>query len=132
METIGDRICRARRVCLLIALAALVTGASVADTPVYAEGEDYVNYGWHNLGGADIRIESCPGASQGYAAGGLDVPGEWIMLKAEFPRAGCYEPHVVYQADYGDTVAFELIVPDQPVPGGSVSSSFVAVGWGFG
>ena len=73
-----------------IALAALFiaagAAASRADAPVYAEGEDYLNYEWHNIGGTDIRVESCSGASQGLAAGGLDVPGEWIMLKAVFPK----------------------------------------------
>ncbi len=39
------------------------------DTPVYAEGEDYLNYVWHNIGGFDIRLESCSSASQGLRGG---------------------------------------------------------------
>lgn len=118
------------------ALAALfivaVAVPSVGDTPVYAEGEDYLNYEWHNIGGFDIRVESCSGASQGYAAGGLDVAGEWIMLKAVFPKSGCYEAHVFYQAEYGDTVAFDVKLLDPSVPGGVVPTSFAGPGWGFG
>ncbi|MBM3308170.1 MAG: hypothetical protein FJY74_07585 [Candidatus Eisenbacteria bacterium] len=118
----------------IAALATIAVSAvvGVSDTPVYVEGEDFVSYAWHNLGGADIRIEWCSGASQGYAAGGLDVPGEWIMLKVDFLRSGCYEPHVIYQAGYGDTVSFNVKVLDESAPGGSVTSAFTATGWGFG
>jgi hypothetical protein len=116
--------------------AALLVVALVApsrgDTPVYAEGEDYLNYVWHNIGGFDIRIESCSSASQGYAAGGLDVTGEWIMLKAVFPKSGCYDAHVLYQAEYGDTVAFDVKVMDAAAPGGIVTIPFTGEGWGFG
>ena len=119
-----------------IALAALFIAAgavaSRAAAPVYAEGEDYLNYEWHNIGGSDIRVESCSGASQGLAAGGLDVPGEWIMLKAVFPESGCYDVHVFYQAGYGDTVAFDVKVLDPSAPGGVVPVSFSGQGWGFG
>jgi hypothetical protein len=118
-----------------VAALVMIAGSAVvgvSDTPVYVEGEDFVSYGSHNLGGDDIHVEWCSGASQGYAAGGLDVPGEWIMLKVDFLRSGCYEPHVFYQAGYGDTVSFNVRVLDESAPGGSVVSAFTATGWGFG
>jgi len=118
------------------ALAALfvlaVAVPSVGDAPVYVEGEDYLSYGWNNIGGYDIRVESCSGASQGLAAGGLDVPGEWIKLKVVFARSGCYDVHVLYQAEYEDTVAFDVKVLDTSAPGGVVAASLTGQGWGFG
>jgi hypothetical protein len=127
-----------RRGCSLgaAAIAAALTVAAAVpaagDVPVYAEGEDYPSYGWNNIGGLDIRVESCSGASQGLAASGLDVPGEWIKLKVSFPRSGCYDAHVFYQAEYGDTVAFDVKVLDSPAPGGVVPVSLAGQGWGFG
>jgi hypothetical protein len=129
-ETRAARAGSAAALAVLLIVAAAVP--SIAETPVFAEGEDYLNYVWYNIGGFDIRVESCSGASQGYAAGGLDVAGEWIMLKAAFPRAGCYEAHVFYQAEYGDTVAFDVKLLDPSVPGGFVPASFAGPGWGFG
>ena len=127
-RTGGTRLTAALAVIFLVALAA----RSAGDEPVYAEGEDYLNYEWHNIGGFDIRVESCSGASQGYAAGGLDVPGEWIMLKVVFTKSGCYDAHVFYQAEYDDTVAFDVKVLDPAAPGGVVPVSFTGQGWGFG
>jgi len=105
---------------------------SAGEEPVYVEGEEYVSYGWNNIGGYDIRVESCSGASQGLAAGGLDVAGEWIKLKVVFTRGGCYDVHVLYQAEYDDTVAFDVKVFDPSAPGGVVAASLTGQGWGFG
>jgi len=119
---------------VLFSLAALLAAAapSLADAPVFVEGEEFVNYGWHNIGGVGIAVEACSGASQGYAAGGLDVPGEWIELKVTFERQGCYDVHVFYQAGFGDTVGFDLKLLDPSAPGGVSAVRFEAPGWGFG
>jgi hypothetical protein len=116
--------------CILAVLLAF--GTSLGDTPIFVEGEEFVNYGGYNIGGADIQVEECSGASQGLAAGGLDVPGEWIELKVTFERAGCYDVHVFYQAEYGDTVRFELRLLDGSVPGGVSTVAYEAPGWGIG
>lgn len=129
----GIRVGVVRRLAALaVVLLASAAVPSAGDTPVFAEGEDYLNYEWYNIGGFDIGVEWCSGASQGYAAGGLDVAGEWIMLRAVFPKGGCYEVHVLYQAEYEDTVAFDVKLLDPAAPGGVVSVSFEGRGWGFG
>jgi len=115
-----------------MAMVLLAGGRSLADTPIFVEGEEFMNYGWNNLGGADIQVQECSGASQGLAAGGLDVPREWIKLKVTFERAGCYDVHVFYQAEYGDTVAFDLKLLDGSPPGGFSSVSYDVPGWGIG
>jgi len=116
----------------VLVTAAVGAGACPAEEMVYVEGEDFPAYGWLNKGGDPIEIVSCSGASQGLAAGGIDQPGEWIRLKATFPRPGSFIPHVMYQAGYGDTVAFDLKLADAAAPGGVQTVSFSGEGWGFG
>jgi len=124
------------RIRFIVAAAAAAVlaaaGPCLAEEMVYVEGEDFPAYDWFNKGGDPIEIVWCSGASQGQAAGGMDLPGEWIRLKVTFPRAGCYSPHVMYQAGYGDTVGFDLKLADDSSPGGLQIASFRGEGWGFG
>jgi hypothetical protein len=122
------------RLAAALALAVVMSAASPcpAEEMVYVEGEDFPAYGWLDNGGDPIEIVWCSGASQGQAAGGIDLPGEWIRLKVVFPRPGCYVPHVMYQAGYGDNVKFVLKLHDPSAPGGLQTAAFGAVGWGFG
>ena len=116
------------------ALVAVAAGAGVcsAEEMTYVEGEDFPAYGWLDQGCDPIEIVLCSGASQGQAAGGLDLTVEWIRLKVTFPRAGHFVPHVMYQAGYGDTLGFDLKLADASAPGGVQTASFSGEGWGFG
>ena len=122
-------------------LSALIAGASVAALAVPAwgagdlivEGEDFEFYGSHDLGGIPIAAVFCPGASGYYAADGLDVPGEWILLSVNVPSEGCYSSILAYQAGYGDDVNLRVRMIDAPSPDDEILVDYwLMEGWGFG
>jgi len=111
----------------------LVTGAANGADQIVVEGEDYESYGYNDLGGVAIGAEWCSGASGFLAAGGLDVPGEWIRLKVTFTVDACYESEVAYQSAYGDTVELRVRLLEAPAPGGQLLDDYMLTdGWGFG
>ena len=119
---------------VLVVLALLLAAGAVngADQ-IVVEGEDYESYGHNDLGGVAIGAEWCSGASGFLAAGGLDVPGEWIRLKVTFTIDGCYDSGVAYQSAYGDTVELRVRLMDAPDPGGQLLDDYMLTdGWGFG
>lgn len=115
-------------------LAALVVAAPAqAAEDLLVEGEEYETYGSLDLGGVLIQSEFCSGASGFLAAGGLDIPGEWIRLKVTFPTDGCYRSTIAYQSAYSDHVELVLRLADAPAPGGELTSThWLTDGWGFG
>ena len=122
-------------------LSGFLTGASVVVLAVPAwgagdlivEGEDYALYGSHDLGGIPIGTVFCPAASGYYAASGLDVPGEWILLSVNIPSGGCYSSTLVYQTGYGDEVNLRVRMIDAPAPDDEILVDYwLTAGWGFG
>lgn len=117
---------------LLISMLVPAAGAVAADDLII-EGEEYQTYGYLDLGGVAIHSEYCTGASGFQAAGGLDVPGEWILLKVTFPRDGCYRGVIAYQSAYSDHVQLRVRMVDAPVPGQELTSVYwLTEGYGFG
>ncbi len=117
---------------LLMSIVLPAAGAVAADDLII-EGEEYQAYGYLDLGGVVIHSEYCTGASGFQAAGGLDVPGEWILLKVTFPRDGCYRSVIAYQSAYSDHVQLRVRMVDAPGPGQEVTSDYwLTEGYGFG
>ena len=125
----GERPGAAIAVFAVFVIAATAWGAD----GVRVEGEDYNTYGSHNLDGYPISTEYCGSASQYFAADGIDLPGEWIMLQVMVETAGCYDVTVAYQSYYQNAVGLRLRVPDYPEQGQSLVSDFTLTeGYGFG
>jgi hypothetical protein len=123
---------RAVAAAVMLVAVALTTSAWGADG-VRVEGEDYNLYGSHNIGGYPISTEYCGSASQYFAADGIDLPGEWIMLEVMVEETGCYDVTVAYQSYFQNAVGLRLRVVDYPEPGQSVVSDFTLTeGYGFG
>lgn len=112
----------------LLALAPLASGASGATV----EGEEFVDHASYDVGGLPIAAVYCPGASGFYAADGLDVPGEWILLQVDIPSPGCYESTLAYQTEYGDTVNLRVRMLNAPLPDDEITADHWLSGWGFG
>ncbi|MFH1501556.1 MAG: hypothetical protein ABIG03_00780 [Candidatus Eisenbacteria bacterium] len=110
-----------------------ISPAALAADDLFIEGEEYETYGSNDLGGVAIGTEFCSGASGFFAAGGLDVPGEWLRLKVTFPAPGCYTSTVAYQSGYGDHVQTRVRIAEAPVPGQELTADYwFTDGWGFG
>lgn len=123
---------RAVAAAAMLVAVVLTTSAWGADG-VRVEGEDYNLYGSHNIGGYPISTEYCGSASQYFAADGIDLPGEWIMLEVMVEETGCYDVTVAYQSYFQNAVGLRLRVVDYPEPGQSVVSDFTLTeGYGFG
>jgi len=114
-----------------VLLLVLVVPAASAGVTVQAEGEQFVDS--YNIGGIEISKAFCSGASEWYAADGLDVTGEWIELDIAVPITGYYQPRLGYQVEYEDSAAVRLTVIDDEVPEYTRVSDFALLeGWGFG
>jgi hypothetical protein len=111
---------------VLLVLAAVAS----ADSSVMVEGEDYVDY--HDIGGGLIRPELCSSASGQYAADYIDVPGEWIMLRATFSSTGCYDPVVAYQANTADVIELRVTISKGSPTGTDISTDYSMLGYGIG
>ncbi|MBD3347975.1 MAG: hypothetical protein GF400_02115 [Candidatus Eisenbacteria bacterium] len=122
------------RAAVLAGLVLLMSAAPAAGAGgIVVEGEEFEAYGYNDLGGIPIGTEWCSGASGFYAAGGLDLPGEWIRLKVSFPAAACYASDIAYQSSYGDTVRLTVRMGDAPGPGQHIEREHLLTeGWGFG
>lgn len=113
-------------------MLAPATGVFAADD-LLIEGEEYETHGSNDLGGVAIGTDYCSGASGFLAAGGLDVPGEWLRLEVTFPVDGCYSGTVAYQSGYGDHVQLRLRMADAPGSGQEITTDhWLTEGWGFG
>lgn len=116
-----------------VLLAVMLTGTAWGADAVRVEGEDFNLYDSNNLGGYPISTEYCGSASQYFAADGIDLPGEWIMLRVMVEETGCYDVTVAYQCYYLNAVGLRLRVMDYPEPGQSLVSDFTLTeGYGFG
>jgi hypothetical protein len=118
-----------------VAVVACIAVAAVASAApeLRIEAEDYEAYGSHNIGGWDIASVYCGGASGWFAVDGLDVPGEWIMLKVTFTESACFNTRLDYQASYEDTVQLVVRMLDFPAPGEELLADYsLSEGWGFG
>ena len=116
-----------------LVVAALAAPAALAADDLFIEAEEFETYGYNDLGGVEIGVEWCTGANGFMAAGGLDLPGEWIRLKVTFPAEACYESEIAYQSAYGDTVRLRVRMADAPGPGQEMTSDYMLTeGWGFG
>ncbi len=123
------------RTVTLVVGALLVLAFAAASAPgrttIQAECEGYVDS--YNIGGLRIHKAFCSGASEFYAADGVDVIGEWIEVNIFAPATGYYEPTVGYQIEYEEMAVIRMTVIDEE--GGDVNrvSDFSLLeGWGFG
>ena len=110
---------------------AIAAASALGGTTIQAECEAYVDY--NNIGGLRIHKVFCSGASEFYAADGVDVIGEWIEVSIFAPATGYYEPTVGYQVEYEETAGIRMTVINEE--GGDVNlvSDFTLTeGWGFG
>ncbi len=115
----------------VVAVVLLVVAAvAFADSAVMVEGEDYVEY--NNIGGGLIRPEFCSSASGQYAADYIDVPGEWIMLRATFTSTACYDPVVAYQANAADLIELRVTIEKGSPAGTDISADYSMLGYGIG
>ena len=108
----------------------VVAAVGYADSSVLVEGEDYEDY--NNIGGGLIRPEFCSSASGQYAADYIDVPGEWIMLRATFVSTGCFNPVVAYQANTADEIELRVTISKGSPTGTDISSDYSMLGYGIG
>lgn len=114
-----------------IASLLLSTVTGTAGVTVQAEGEAFVDT--YDLGGLSFSKSFCSGASEWYAADGLDIPGEWLELEIAVPLTGHYQPLVGYQVDYQDSSAVRVTVMDERVQEVNRVSDFaLSEGWGIG
>ena len=115
-----------------VALLMLLTAAvATAGVTVQAECEQYVDA--YNIGGLAIGKAFCSGASDYYAADGIDVAGEWIAVDIAVPLTGYYQPLLGYQVEYEDSAAVRLTVVDEETPEVNRVADFELLqGWGFG
>ena len=112
-------------------LLLLVASAASAGVTVQAECEQYVDE--YNIGGLTIGKAFCSGASEYYAADGIDVTGEWIEVDIAVPLTGYYQPLLGYQVEFEDSAAVRLTVVDDETPEVNRVSDFELLqGWGFG
>jgi len=83
-------------------LAGLSCGTDKASNPPVdaeafsVEAESYTVS--HNIGGEDIGLEFCSGASGRYVVTGMDTEDEWIEILLSVPEAGLYDVNIRYQA----------------------------------
>lgn len=111
----------------LTLLAAATAGGAIT---VVVEAESYVDS--YNTGGASIMSVLCTSASEGYAVDGLDLPGEWIELKATVPDEACYELLLGYQAPWAETIETLVTIYDEghSTVEGSIDLRFAGEGLG--
>ncbi len=95
---------------LALGLLVLVTIPAAGALSVLVEAESYTD--GYDMGGASIMSVACSGASGGLAVDGLDIPGEWIEVKATIPTEACYELLMNYQAPYAEPIETRVTVFD--------------------
>ncbi len=95
---------------LTLGLLALATVPAAGALSVLVEAESYTD--GYDMGGASIMSIACTSASGGLAVDGLDIPGEWIEVKATVPDEACYELALGYQAPYAEPVSTRVTVYD--------------------
>ncbi|MGD8628868.1 MAG: hypothetical protein PVH52_07275 [bacterium] len=97
-------------------LAGLSCGKDKATNPTpdpeafSVEAESYTVS--HNIGGEDIGLAYCSGASGKYVVTGLDVEDEWIEIMVSVPEAGLYDVNMRYQAYPEVVIAVKLVTED--------------------
>ncbi|MCB9513115.1 MAG: hypothetical protein H6694_02235 [Candidatus Latescibacteria bacterium] len=99
--------------CLVLAIAALqiTPVAAPAEDVILVEGETYVAS--HDLGGYSIHVTYCSSASGGYAADGLDIPGEWIELDVTLAEAHAYRARLALQGWPDESSTLRLTLTPQ-------------------
>lgn len=93
-----------------IGLLALATIPAAGALSVFVEAESFTD--GFDMGGASIMSIGCTSASGGLAVDGLDIPGEWIEVKATLPDEACYELVMGYQAPYDEQIKTLVTVFD--------------------
>lgn len=115
---------------LAIALLAVFSANAGAETAYRAEAERFVAY--NDLGGGEIRVSDCFGASQYKIVDGVDLAGEWIQVRLSVARSGCYYPVVAYQAGAEWKIDLRMSVLDAGGPGANHVTEFSVIGTGTG
>ena len=117
--------------CLVLAIAALqiTPVAAPAEDVILVEGETYVAS--HDLGGYSIHVTYCSSASGGYAADGLDIPGEWIELDVTLAEAHAYRARLALQGWPDESSTLRLALTPQ-AGGDAPSADFAHEGSGIG
>jgi hypothetical protein len=93
-------------------LAGLSCGTDKASNPppdpeaFSAEAESFTES--HNVGGRDIGLVECAGASGQYVVTGIDTEGEWIEILVSVPEAGLYDVNLRYQALRDEVIVVKL------------------------
>lgn len=121
---------RAMVIPLALGLTMLVTPIASSAIMVVVEAESYVDS--YDTGGASIMPVLCTSASEGYAVDGLDLPGEWIELKATVQDEACYELLVGFQAPWAETIGTLVTIYDEGHSTVEGSIEFELVGEGLG
>ena len=119
--------------CAVALVVLLAAPGAMAAPELRIEAESFESVGWYNIGGADIAPGYCSYASGSLTADGLDVPGEWIMLKVKFTVAGCYSSRIDYQSAYGETTRVAVRLLDYPEVGEELRAEYgLTEGYGYG
>jgi len=66
----------------------------------------------HNIGGEDIGLAICAGASGGYVVIGMDTEDEWVQILLSVPEAGLYDVNIRYQAFPDVVIVVKMVTED--------------------
>ncbi len=97
-------------------LAGLSCGTDKASNPppdpeaFSVEAESYTVS--HNIGGNEIGLAYCGGASGLYVVTGMDTEDEWIEILLSVPEAGLYDVNIRYQALADVVILVKLTTED--------------------
>jgi len=105
-----DGLRRTLDVPLTLGLLFLGTIPAAGGLSVLVEAESYTD--GYDMGGASIMPVACTSASGGFAVDGLDIPGEWIEVKATVADEACYALALGFQAPYAEPISTRVTVYD--------------------
>ena len=100
----------------ICALAGLSCGTDKASNPApdpeafNVEAESYTAR--HNIGGDEIGLVYCGGASGLYVVTGMDTEDEWIKILLSVPEAGLYDVNIRYQTLADVVIVVKLTTGD--------------------
>lgn len=119
---------------LHVAIAAVLLagafGGAGASVAYRAEAESFAAF--QDLGGGEIRVSDCFGASEYKIVDGVDLAGEWIEVPVSLQRSGCYLPVIAYQAGAEWKIGLRVTVLDAHGPGTNYVAEFSLIGTGTG
>jgi hypothetical protein len=119
------------RILTVLALVVLaVLGATAGSASILVEAESFVAS--YNAGGNSIAIQSCSGASGGYAVEGFDFVGDWIEMMVTIPETYSYADSMRSAGEYAVESDIAMSIFGAYPGGGDVTSAYHTVGEGIG